>query len=295
MYRVRVPATTANIGPGFDALGMALGLYNSFSFEEIDNGLEILGFDKKYRNEENLVYRSMLRLFQEIGYRPKGIRIKAQIGVPISRGLGSSSTCVVAGLLGANLLAGQPLDQDQILNLASSIEGHPDNVAPALLGGLVLSLLDGDKVVYDKLELSGDFKFIALVPDFTISTDQARKVLPDKFDLKDVVANLSSISFLLEGLRGGKRHLLKYGLRDRIHQPYRSKLIPDFFPILERAEQLGSLGGFLSGAGPTIITIFEGESYLFKKKLEEYLDCLDNKWQILELEIDQEGSTIEGI
>lgn len=289
MIRVTVPATTANLGPGFDTLGLALNLYNIFSFEEIESGLEILGVPEKYNNEDNLIYRSMMKTFKTIGYKKKGIRITVEASIPVSRGLGSSASCIVGGVVGANALANGKLSKEDILKIATEIEGHPDNVAPAIFGGLVISLIDGDNILYNKLNIEEKFKFIALIPEFSLSTEKARSVLPSNVKYKDAVDNVGRVSILLSALSNGRLDLLKYALKDKLHQPYRGRLIKDYFNIIEKCEELGSLGTYLSGAGPTIISLRENEDVRFNESINKYLKSLDEKWNIKELEIDIEG------
>lgn len=289
MIRVTVPATTANLGPGFDTLGLALNLYNIFSFEEIESGLEILGVPEKYNNEDNLIYRSMMKTFKTIGYKKKGIRITVEASIPVSRGLGSSASCIVGGVVGANALANGKLSKEDILKIATEIEGHPDNVAPAIFGGLVISLIDGDNILYNKLNIEEKFKFIALIPEFSLSTEKARSVLPSNVKYKDAVDNVGRVSILLSALSNGRLDLLKYALKDKLHQPYRGRLIKDYFNIIEKCKELGSLGTYLSGAGPTIISLRENEDVRFNESINKYLKSLDEKWNIKELEIDIEG------
>ncbi|MFA5576581.1 MAG: homoserine kinase [Tissierellaceae bacterium] len=293
MIRIRVPATSANLGPGFDALGLSLKLYNSFEIEEIEKGLIITGVDKSLANEYNLVYMSMQRAFEKIGYRPRGIKIHMDAQIPMSRGLGSSAACIIGGVMGANTLVGERLTTDEILDLATEIEGHPDNVAPALLGGLVVSIAEEGRTIYNKLDIAKGLKFVALIPDFSLSTKRAREVLPDKIAFKDGTSNLARVSMLLTALANGKFHLLEYALKDSLHQPYRGRLIPDFFDIMDKNRELGALGSYLSGAGPTIMAVVgEGDSE-FTHEIKKYLGTLDNGWTVKELELDSLGSRVE--
>lgn len=290
MIKVRVPASSANLGPGFDTLGLALDLYNEFIFEEIEEGFEILGFDERYTNKDNLVYRAMERTFEKIGYRVKGIRIEGHINIPVSRGLGSSASCILGGVLGANEIAGSILSKDEIFQLAVDIEGHPDNISPALFGGLTVSIMEENKPLYNQFQIHKGLKFFALVPDFTLSTKEARAVLPNLIDYKDGISNVSRVALLLSALANGRFDLLKYGLKDKLHQPYRGELIPDFHNIIKKAEEFGGLGAFLSGAGPTIMCIIEEDDKDFPIKIKNYLMTLGNKWDTIEMNIDLKGS-----
>lgn len=295
MIEVRVPATSANIGPGFDCLGLALGLYNYFYIEEIESGLEILGCEDIFRNRDNLVYKSMLRCFEKTGYSCKGLRIKIQSEIPVSRGLGSSASCILAGVLAANELGNGNLSKEEILELAAEIEGHPDNIAPALFGGITVAIKDGERVYHERLPLASGLKFCALIPDFTLSTRDSRAVLPDNIPFKDGVFNVGRVSLLIAALGNGNFQVLNSACRDKLHEIYRSPLINNFNEITERARLLGSLCIFLSGAGPTIMAIIKKDNIDFKNNMESYLSYLDDKWTAVELEVDFEGALIKKI
>ena len=290
MIRVRVPATTANLGPGFDSLGLALDLYNEFSFEEIESGLEIIGCPEKYNNPDNLVYRSLRAGLDRLGHEISGIRIGLEAEIPESRGLGSSAACILGGVLGANKLAGSPLSREEVLALASEIEGHPDNIAPALVGGLVVSLVEGEEVHYQHIEMAGGLKFMALIPDFTVSTREARQVLPETYSSQDSIFNIKRLALLLAGLVAGDFDLIGLGLEDRIHQPYRQGLINNYQDIREQAEELGALGVFISGAGPTIMAIVREEDQDFQPAMAAYLAGLEDSWEIRELRPEVQGA-----
>lgn len=292
MIKVRVPATSANIGPGFDALGLALDLYNTYIIEEIPSGLEITGCDEKYKNEENLVYTSMLKTFQIIGYDFKGIRIHMDPYIPESRGLGSSAACILGGVMAANELAGGPLSKTEILMIATEIEGHPDNIAPALYGGLVVSVMVNNEVLYNPVDVADGIKFVALIPNFTLSTKEARSVLPSTLAYKDAVYNVGRVALLLSAFSNGRFDLLKYGIKDRLHQPYRGKLIPDFDNIINKCDELGAWGTYLSGAGPTIMALINKEDKQFTREIRNYLN---SAWQAKELNLDLTGVTTDRI
>jgi homoserine kinase len=289
MISIRVPATSANMGPGFDCLGVALGLYNDYEIEETAIGLEIIGCEECYNDESNLIYISMLRCFEVLNYQPKGLRIKVNSSIPISRGLGSSAACIIAGIAAANELAGGSLTKAQILEIANEIEGHPDNVTPALLGGMVIAIQDKGKVYYDKIKLSDNLGFCALIPDFTLSTKEARAVLPSKLSYGDAIYNISRASLLVTALTNGSYDLIKYACDDALHQPYRSKLIPGYEEIVQKSKELGCLGVFLSGAGPTIMVLLPKDNNEFTNTIQGFLETLQNRWLVKELDIDNEG------
>lgn len=292
MYEVKIPATSANLGPGFDALGIALDLYNSYIFEEIDGGIEISGFEEDFNSLENLVYKSMLETFEIIGYQPRGVRIVAECQIPMSRGLGSSAACILGGVIGANLLAGKPLSKDEIFRIATNIEGHPDNIAPALFGGFVTSIMEGEEVYYNKIDLVNGIKFVALIPDFTLSTKAAREVLPKSISYEDGVFNVGRVALLISTLQNGRYDLLNYALKDRLHQPYRGKLIQGYEEIFSKCEKLGALGVYLSGAGPTIMAIVENNNNTFFRKISNYMKLKKFNWNIIELSLNLSGALI---
>ncbi|CAH2212493.1 homoserine kinase [Tepidibacter aestuarii] len=289
MISVKIPATTANVGPGFDCLGIALDIYNNFFVEEIEDGLVIEGCDDEYCNEDNLIYKSMKKCFQRIGYKHKGIRIKIENDIPISRGLGSSASCVLGGVIAANKIAGNKLSKDEILKISSEIEGHPDNVAPALLGGMVTSIKEGDDIYCSKINIPKGLKFCALIPDFKLSTEKSRAVLPSEIPYKDGVFNVGRVSLMVSALINGQFDLIKLACKDSLHQKYRGSLIKDYDNIIKKCKDLDSIGVFLSGAGPTIMVMLKENDINFYNKIQKYTSTLDNKWSIKELNIDNKG------
>lgn len=295
MLEVRVPATSANMGPGFDCLGIALDMYNYFYVDEIKSGLELKGFEECYSNENNLIYLSMKRCFEKTGYKPSGIKIEFKGSIPESRGLGSSASCIVGGVMAANALSGDVLSRDEILEIASEIEGHPDNVAPALFGGMVISIKDKGNIYYDRIKLSKVLKFCAVIPDFKLSTKEARAVLPQNISYSDGVFNVGRACLMVAALANGKKDVIKLACQDRLHQPYRGKLIPDFDEVIDKAYSFGALGVFLSGAGPTIMVILDEENKKFSGLMEEFLNSLKNRWMLKELAPDYEGAIVKNI
>lgn len=292
MIKVRVPATTANLGSGFDTLGLALSLYNTFSFQEIPKGLEISGCEKDFANENNLVYTSMLYTFKKIGYTAKGIKIGMETDIPISRGLGSSAACILAGVIGGGKIAGANLSKEEILEIATEIEGHPDNIAPALLGGLTISIVEDGRVICNQVDIPKGIKFVALIPDFTLSTKEARDVLPSTILYKDAIYNIGRVALLISSLANGKFDLLKFGVEDKLHQPYRGELIPGFNEIINKCKKLNSLGVFISGAGPTIMAIIDENDNDFIIKIDKYFKSMNYNWNVKALHIDLIGATL---
>ncbi|MEO0867346.1 MAG: homoserine kinase [Cyanobacteria bacterium J06642_11] len=261
---VTVPATTANIGPGFDCLGAALTLYNHFTFTLADAlVINVTGKEAERLNTgpDNLVYTSFAALYQHIQQPVPQVHIDIDLNVPLSRGLGSSSTAIVGGLVGANLLAGRPLNQDQLAVLATELEGHPDNVVPALLGGCRLAV-HGENDILTLCEIPWHESIVPIVaiPDFELATHDARQVLPDRYSRADAIFNTAHAGLLLRALATGKEEWLKTALCDRIHQPYRKTLIPHYDDIHTQALEHGASGLVISGAGPTLLALTSPET-----------------------------------
>ncbi|MBE6063058.1 MAG: homoserine kinase [Clostridium butyricum] len=293
MIRVRVPATSANMGPGFDSLGIGLTLYNEFEFRELEEGLRFNGINQEFCNEENIIYKAMKLCFDKAGYKIKGLEIsEIKQDVPISRGLGSSSTCIVGGIMGANEILGGRFSKSELLDMAVEIEGHPDNVAPAIFGGMIVAAMDDRKTYYDKVNVAKGLKFVSIVPDFKLSTPKARSVLPKAISMKDGVYNVSRAALMVASFASGNYQLIKCACKDAFHQNYRSKLIPGFEKVYNKSYELGAYGCYLSGAGPTIMAIIDEKDMRFSNKLKEFLNIENLNWDVLELSLDSEGATI---
>lgn len=258
MFEVIVPATTANLGAGFDCLGLALNLYNRLQVSpapRLTVQIEGEGVGELPENGENLVWRSACRLFRHLSVAPPPVHIRMQNSIPLSRGLGSSSAAIVGGLLVANHLTGERLDRAQLLALATELEGHPDNVAPAIYGGLTVSVTDGPRVETLGFPFPRDLQLVACVPCFQLSTKLARQVLPATVSHDDAVFNLSRVALLLAALRERRFDLLAPGTADRLHQPHRLRLIPGGEAALRAARQTGAAAAAISGAGPTLLAM----------------------------------------
>lgn len=260
---VKVPATTANIGPGFDCLGAALTLYNCFHFRPIEGlpgevviqvkGLEA---DRVPKDAGNLVYRAFSYLFQQLQRPVPAVAIDIDLEVPLARGLGSSSTAIVGGLVGANYWAKQPFHQAALVDIAIAMEGHPDNVVPALLGGCQLAVMgsDGTWTLCD-IPWHQDIVPVVGIPDFELSTEAARQVLPNTYSRADAIFNTAHLGLLQRGLATGNGDWLRAAMGDRIHQPYRKTLIPGYDVVAAAASQAGAYGLVISGAGPTLLAL----------------------------------------
>jgi homoserine kinase len=272
MIRVRVPATSANLGPGFDVIGVALSIFNEVWVEGSDKKLEIEifneGADKISKDENNLVYRSFCKVFERVNKNPKGIKLVLKNTIPLARGLGSSSAAIVGGLVAGNAYLGFPLNDEELLRMAVEIEGHPDNVAPALFGGVTICT-QIPKLLCVKLPIF-ELDVVLAVPDFEIKTSDSRKILPREVPFEDAKMNVTNVAFLITALYTKRYELLEIGMQDRLHQPYRSKLIPGFHEVLERAREAGALGVALSGSGPTIIALTESPQAVAQAMAETF-------------------------
>lgn len=282
--RISVPATSANLGPGFDALGIALNLANTCEFkitEDVDK------FEKNVK--ENLIYSSYKYVFDFYKEEVIPIEIDIETNIPLSRGLGSSAACIVMGVFVAFSVMKRDFDKKEILKIATKIEGHPDNVSPAIYGGANVSILNGD-VFVERFEISEKFKFLAIIPDFELSTKDARQVLPKNYTKEDVVFNISRVSMLILSLISGDEENLKVSLEDKIHEPYRYKLIPEIEEIEKIIKESNAIGHYLSGAGSTIMLILNSNDETTESEIRKKLECLSNSYLVMPLEIDKRGA-----
>ena len=291
MVSVRVPATSANVGCGFDSLGVALTLYTTFKFEKLDSGLEFVGFEERFSNENNLVYQTLLTTLKKLNKEISGVRISIDNDVPISRGLGSSSTCVVAGIYGAYLLTDTPIDKQEIFTIANEIEGHPDNVSPAIFGSLSSSCTtDSKEAVTVKYNVDERFNFLALIPNFETSTEEARKVMPKEILLKDALYSLSRLGAVIKAFETYNLSLLKKVMGDKIHEPYRKEIIHEYDKVRNICQEIDSSAFFISGSGSTLMNIVADENNIEKIKTE--LARLEYKWQPILLKVDTKGTLV---
>ena len=298
MVKIKVPGTSANIGPGFDTLGLALNIFNEITVEKKNSGIEVL-WDIPNPNiplEDNLVYVALVHTLKKYKKEDLGCTVRmTKVDIPISRGLGSSAAAIVCGIYAAHYLMDYSLSTKDIVNIATELEGHPDNVAPAILGNMILSVMTGDSVLYSKIDFPEEIKFNVLIPNFKLSTEKARSVLPGSYSTADCVSNASRLALMLNFLKEKRYNDLRVCLEDKIHQPYRFELINNSLDIFEKSKDLGALGEFISGAGPTLITWVDKNEESYKKELQKYLDTLDDKWEIKDLTINTTGTIIEEI
>ncbi|OWA33216.1 homoserine kinase [Saccharibacillus sp. O16] len=297
--RVKVPASTANLGPGFDTLGMSLSLYIWVEMRRAEQTIVHFageGFEGIPADKENLIYKVAQLVFEAAGVEVPELEIGMRSDIPLTRGLGSSASAIIAGIVAANALIGSPLSKDQLFDLATGLERHPDNVGASLFGGIIAAAWDGTHADYVRIEPPENLKVLALIPEFELATSAARAVLPQQLSLPDAVHNISRSSLLTAALASGRLDLLASAMRDRLHQPYRAALVPGMTTILERAVEYGALGAALSGAGPTLLALVDRRSEN-QSDLENFMQHVmqENGIQAraLWLEPDLEGAVCE--
>lgn len=302
----QIPATIANLGCGFDCLGLALPVYNAVTIEETilpGSGIEINIIDEYNqdnvedipKDKNNIVYKAIELLYNYIGQNPNELKISIKTGIPIARGLGSSASVIVGGLIAANELLGRPADEAVLLSIATEIEGHPDNIAPAILGGVVLSDWEEDgSVVSKKLPWPEDWLVTICIPDYELSTGISRSVLPKEVPMKDAVYNLRHSAMFVQAVHTHDEKLLKLSLKDKLHQPYRTKLVPGMNRIMENLKHTeGVLGCVLAGAGPSIAVIQNGKNTdVIKEIVASTWSNINVATQIYTLPVTNEGAKI---
>ena len=271
----KIPASTTNLGPGFDVLGIGLSLYSQVILEEKASETKIICLGKDSEKipitPDNIAYQAVMKIFDHFDYHPPGIRLTINNGIPAIRGLGGSGTAILGGLLTANLichkrLGTESLSNSEILSFATEFEGHPDNVAASLFGGVVVSAMEHSNkdrlpsIKSIKLLPPSDLRLIIAIPDFTLPTQKARNILPNSVNFSDAVFNIGRSSLLVAALATGNLDLLATAMQDQLHQPYRAKLIPGFNEVIEAAMSAGALSVSLSGAGPTMIAYARSSS-----------------------------------
>ncbi len=300
--RVRVPGTSANCGPGFDTLGLACTIYNDLDLTlKREPGLTITmsgeGAANIPKDNRNIVWRSVQYLLRKAGRAEefRGAVIHMDNQVPLSRGLGSSATAIVAGLTGANELLGRRYRRQEILQMATEIEGHPDNVAPAIFGGFTINTVTKGRVRCFYFLPRTQLDLVVAVPDFYLPTRVARKALPENVPMKDAVYNVGRAAMLTAALLRGNERFLQGAFEDALHQPYRAKLIPGMYDVFKAARDAGALGASLSGAGPCLIAYVpkhrectEAVGAAMKETFRQH----EVNAEILNLELDTKGAQI---
>ncbi|MBW4084701.1 homoserine kinase [Paenibacillus sp. S150] len=266
--RVKVPASTANLGPGFDTLGMALSLYAWIEMEEAEETVFHLYGDEMEgiaRDKSNLLYQVAQMVFAEAGVDVPELSISMYSDIPLTRGLGSSASAIVGGMAAANAMIGSPLDNAKLFDMAAALEKHPDNVGASLFGGIITAVWDGEHADYIRIEPPQELEVLVVIPEFELATTKARGVLPSEISMGDAVYNISRTSLLTAALAAGRLDLIGRAMQDRLHQPYRAPLVPGMEKLLAEATRHGALGIALSGAGPTLLCMVERQE---SRKLE---------------------------
>ena len=299
--RVKSPASSANLGPCFDCAGIAFPLYNYVTVKKSTDGKIKVVIDEKgdirkfVVDEKNIIFQSFKKFHEKINTENTGYEVNVETYIPIARGLGSSASVISGALIGANELNGKPLTKQDIIDIAASIEGHPDNTTPALTGGFVVASIEDDgHVLYEKIDWCKDWKISVCIPDYKLLTELARSVLPKEVAFKDAVFNIQKSAQLITAITNHNADIMRSALKDRIHQPYREKLIPGMPEIIkELSEEKNVLGCVLSGAGPTLAVITEGDNIENVKTIVHRIWYdLDIKYQIMTFDPEENGAEV---
>lgn len=306
---VKVPATTANFGSGFDCFGMALPIYNVITIEETvlpGTGVEInvisetddddeFAIEHIPKDENNIIYKAVELLYNSIGQSPSELKINIKSQIPIAKGLGSSASIIVGGLMAANELLGHPADEAALLSIATEVEGHPDNVTPAIVGGLVITSLEDDgSIVYRKLPWPEEWHLTLCIPDYELATDISRSVLPKEVPMKDATFNTRRTAMFIEAVHTKDAELMKLALQDKLHQPYRTKLVPGLQDIMDNLRhEENVIGCVLSGAGPSMLIISQRNNLdKIKSIVSETWSDYNVKTDIRTVKVENNGAVI---
>lgn len=291
---VQIPATTGNMGAGFDCIGMALSLYNTIQITETASGVTVSvegeGEDLVPLTEENYCVQAAIRVCEATGRNPDGLHFRLNHDIPVSRGLGSSGVAIVAGAYGMNELLDCPLDTATIMRICTDMEGHPDNVVPSLLGGLSISGERYGTIIYRTVSVASDLSAIVAVPDFTLETKLAREALPETVSMQDAVFNMCSVGLMIQGMMTKDYDLLRAGTDDRLHQPYRESLVPGLRQVMEAARSQGAHSAALSGAGPTVMALASKNQAQVATAMSSTFDEHGISCRTLTLEVDNHGA-----
>ena len=292
---VKIPATTANLGAGFDTLALALDLYNYVTIElaakthiEVENE----GKDSLPLDDENIVYIAAKAVFDMAEVKMDGLKIKLVNNIPLARGLGSSAAARVGGAMAANYLLGNRFSRDEIMSLTADLEGHPDNVTPSLFGGFTISYVDKGELKYFKISPNVKFKIVVVIPQFEVSTSKAREILPSEISRKKTVFNISRACLLVSSILTGQLEYIDAGMQDMLHQPYRKKLVPGMDDVFEAAMKSGARGVALSGAGPSIVAFATENFEAIGKSMQRAFLERNIKSRFLVTEINRNGTEI---
>ncbi len=290
MIRVKVPATSANLGVGFDCMGLALDWQGVFTFRFDGPEFMISGCPKAYQNKDNLVYHAFARTLMALGKRVPVVQIHIDTPIPVARGLGSSASCIVAGVLGAVAYSGQKLPLQELLRLATLLEHHPDNVAPALYGSLCASFMENGMPYTAQFAVHEKFRFVTIIPDYEVRTEDARRILPSDMSYADAIYQMGRCATLGKALESGDEEMVRHACIDRMQEPYRSRLIPEYDEVKRLCMDLGALAFVISGSGSTMLAVCTADT---GGKLCRQLSERFRSWQVLELKAAAEGGAFE--
>lgn len=290
MIRVKVPATSANLGVGFDCMGLALDWQGVFTFCFDGPEFMISGCPKAYQNKDNLVYHAFARTLMALGKRMPVVQIHIDTPIPVARGLGSSASCIVAGVLGAVAYSGQKLPLQELLRLATLLEHHPDNVAPALYGSLCASFMENGMPYTAQFAVHEKFRFVTIIPDYEVRTEDARRILPSDMSYADAIYQMGRCATLGKALESGDEEMVRHACIDRMQEPYRSRLIPEYDEVKRLCMDLGALAFVISGSGSTMLAVCTADT---GGKLCRQLSERFRSWQVLELKAAAEGGAFE--
>lgn len=290
MIRVKVPATSANLGVGFDCMGLALDWQGVFTFRFDGPEFMISGCPKAYQNKDNLVYHAFARTLMALGKRVPVVQIHIDTPIPVARGLGSSASCIVAGVLGAVAYSGQKLPLQELLRLATLLEHHPDNVAPALYGSLCASFMENGMPYTAQFAVHEKFRFVTIIPDYEVRTEDARRILPSDMSYAEAIYQMGRCATLGKALESGDEEMVRHACIDRMQEPYRSRLIPEYDEVKRLCMDLGALAFVISGSGSTMLAVCTADT---GGKLCRQLSERFRSWQVLELKAAAEGGAFE--
>lgn len=288
IINVKAPATSANVGPGFDVFAFALKIFNEASFEKTEKGLEISGCPMEFQNEDNLAYRAYKAVFDSTGNSMGGLKIVEKNEIPFCRGLGSSAAMISMGAVAANEMLGSILDKQELLEICLQIEPHPDNLAACIYGGFTSAIKVNARHIVRNTEVSEKLDFYAIISDQQVNTEESRLILPKKVSLEDAVFNISRASMVQGAFESGDSELLSLLLHDRIHEPYRKKLIDDYDSVRSIAINSGAYSFYISGSGSTCIAMSDRE--LFAEDMKEGLRRSGIKREVIKLKASNEGT-----